>query len=297
MNQIPALQRLESALVEAIDVDQQRVTTHHARTSRYPIASRHSIATTTTRPTSWWAPRRRRWLIASAVGLAACGLSIGVLPLGGGTNDPQQAPFLVDAARAEVQVSTENDRMQVRIGNPDVDERDLAAALAAAGVPASVTFVPASPSLVGDLTASEGGRDVTYQEEGSGTENDYVVLTLPAHPSEPFNLSIGRAAMPGEDYISAAITAEAPGEVLHCIPVEGQRVATARDLIGQAGITSLWRSPGNDDVDPADLDQNLRVTSVVPWAANEVIVFTDDGEPGRGFTAEYEESLRRGCPA
>ena len=235
--------------------------------------------------------------MASAIGLAACGLSIGVLPLGEGGTGPQERPFLVDAARAEVEVATEDDRMQVRIGNPDVDERDLAAALAAAGVPATVTFVPASPSLVGDLTTTEGGRDVTYQEEGAGTEDDYVVLTLPAHTSEPFNLWIGRVAEPGEDYATAAITAEAPGEVLHCIPVAGQRIAEARELIRQAGVTSLWRSPGNDEVDPAELGQDLWVTSVVPWAANEVIVFTDDGAPQRGFTAEYEKSLRQGCPA
>lgn len=268
MSGIPALDALEDQLVAAVARSQAQA----ARSAR------------------------RTPFRLGAGGLVVAGLTT-ALVLGPPDSAPGGPLFSPTAARAAVTVTTRADDLRITFGAPAADPRDVQAALDAAGVGARVTFVPSSPSLVGELVVSGGSSEAarrlrhTYRE-GQEATGDVVALDIPRDVADEVEIAIGRRARPGELFTSSAASAAMPGEALHCVPVDG-RVGDLLPGLAATGVVLRWRDPDGEDATADEvLDEYVNATTA--WAPGEVLVTTTD-DPPPAPSDSYAAGLRQGC--
>jgi hypothetical protein len=281
MSRIPALDRLGDALEEAVAREQA------ARAHAAPARGR-------------W--RRARWLAAGLAVAAGVAVVLGVGPPGGSDGPGRVAgPLRVDPASAEVTVQATAGEYVIRVGNVLADPGAVREALRRHGLDVQIRFLPSSPSLVGTLVASwgtEGSRDRVRWEygEGDGVHADFLAVRVPLDFRGQIGLDFGRRARPGEQYLSAAISAEHPGEVLHCAAVEGRRVRDVLPTLDRRGVYAIWRDPDNRTV-PVGEVLDRWIGGATPWAPGQVLFMTTEEPPDRSqLTPEYLSLLRRGCP-
>jgi len=244
-------------------------------------------------------PRRPPGLRMALAGLATAGLA-GALVIGLPGSDPSSTtPFSVNAAAADVTIADSGEAFTITFGDLSADPRNVAAALAQQGVDADVTFVPASPSLVGDLVATgespEAAGRVTYEYRDAGeASGDVVSMTIPKDVADDVEIGVGRRAEDGETYVTAAQSAALPGEVLHCVPVQGK----VRDLLPglrATGVELLWRDPDNRDAAAEDVLDHY-VNAATPWAPDTVLITTTLTPPEESaLSAGYRAALAEGC--
>jgi hypothetical protein len=274
MSHIPALDRLGDALEAA--VAREQAARAQARRRR----------------------RRVRWLgvgLAAAAGLAVL---LGVVPRGGDGG----GPLRVDPASAEVTVRDAEDAYVVRIGNVLADPEAVRQALRRHDLDVQIRFLPTSPSLVGRLVASYGDDQTNRARvrweygKGNSVDSDFLAVRIPLDYRGRLGLDFGRRARPGEQYTSAALSAELPGEALHCAGVAGRRVREVLATLDRRGVYAIWRDPGNRTV-PVGQVLDRWVASTIPWAPGQVLFMTAQQPPDRGeLTPQYLALLRRGCP-
>jgi len=147
-----------------------------------------------------------------------------------------------------------------------------------------LTMLPVSPSLVGTLVymgSSQGASPVTPITArgrcytGGGGSACPVGVRVPAdfHGSEV--LTFGRAARPGEQYESVAVSATAPGEVMHGMSIQGQTVAqvVAALRARHVSVARFNTSRNNIAVNLRHVPGRYYVYSALPWAPGQVILF------------------------
>jgi alpha-1,2-mannosyltransferase len=136
----------------------------------------------------------------------------------------------------------------------------------------TLTFQPTSPSLVGTPLGASVATDGQFERlaatfehrPGSSDPDGVVAVTVPADLRGDVLLFVGRPARPGENYASTPQGgAEAPGEVLHCHPVRGLRVAQSLHQFAAAGVTPVWRTDGLDDASTGVAYRNVQNGSIV----------------------------------
>jgi hypothetical protein len=279
MSRIPALDRLGNALEDAVAREQA------ARAAARPARR-----------------RRARRLAAGLAVAAALAVVLGVGPRGGDDTPVQVAgPLRVDPASAEVTVREADGEYVIRVGNVLADPEAVRQALRGHGLDVQIRFLPSSPSLVGTLVASwdtQGHRERVRWEYGEGDDvhADFLALRVPLDYRGQIGLDFGRRARPGEQYASSAISAELPGEVLHCAGVEGRRVRDVLAILDRRGVYAIWRDPDNRTV-PVGRVLDRFIGGASPWAPGQVLFFTTEAPPDRGrLTPGYLALLRRGCP-
>ncbi len=166
---------------------------------------------------------RRRAAAASAalVGLLGlAGLALGPLaPLG---------PLGPRPANAEVRVEQTDQGLVVMLVDLEHDPTAIRAALARAGVRATVTAVPVGPSLVGRFVGDtqEGRRSAALEpldRRSDPATCSFPGFALPRGWSGELHLQVGRPAQPDEPY-GAFSDAVAPGEPLAGLPVVGHPI-------------------------------------------------------------------------
>ncbi|HEY1832704.1 MAG TPA: hypothetical protein VGG38_20875 [Acidimicrobiales bacterium] len=210
--------------------------------------------------------RRRRRIRVIAVAAAAAIVAAGVVTLstrgtpGQSTGSAQRTHGTTIPDASLVDFSTEsNGDIVARITDPDAAASQLDAVLLAHHLDISVTVLPVSPSLVGTIVFSDqpSGENIQPIQAGSclaGGTQCWVGLVIPAGFTGHADVSVGRAAKPGETYASAD-NSFGPGEALHCAGVFNQPVSVATPLVAAMGLTVEWRvgsSTTNLATAPAD---------------------------------------------
>ena len=182
-------------------------------------------------------PRRR---LRVAVTVAA--LAVGAAVAFGIVTELHQAP----PADAAVEFRTSGSFIVATVENPYAAERQLDAAFAAHGLNITLKLVPVSPSLVGSVvymgsSAGASGIGVLYSTTKQAPGGPLPIgLRIPADFKGQADIVLGRAARPGETYISTG-DAFAPGEVLHGSGLMGMRVSAALVKLRALGLSAEWR--------------------------------------------------------
>jgi hypothetical protein len=276
MTQVPALDRLGDNLEQAI--------------ARQQTALRRRR-------------RRTRWLLAAATAIAV-GVAI-VLGLGpnAGPDSPPVGPLRVDPASAKVSVRETAGFYQIRLANVLADPEAIHQALRQRGLNVKIQFIPASPSLVDKQVASYetpgGDRRVrwTYRR-ASSVEQDLVTVRVPLDYHGELGIAIGRRVRPGEHYESTAVSAQLPGEALHCADVEGKPIRDILPILQQRHLRARWHVTDPGEFVLLERVLNWYVGGTSPWAPGEVMISAVPEQPDlSGLDPDYLRLMRRGCPS
>jgi hypothetical protein len=275
MKQIPALDRLGDNLEQAI--------------TRQQAATRRR-------------QRRARRLLVAATAIAV-GVAI-VLGLGpsAGPDSPPVGPLRVDPASAKVTVRKIAGFYEIRLANVLAGPEVIQEALRRRGLNVKIQFIPSSPSLVNKEVASyeTPGDDRrvrwTYRQ-ASSVDGDLVTVRVPLDYQGELGIAIGRRVRPGEHYQSAAISAQLPGEALHCADVEGKRIRDIVPMLQQRHLRARWHRSDPGEFVPLEQVLDWWVAGTSPWAPGEVMISAVPEQPDlSGLNPDYLALMRQGCP-
>jgi hypothetical protein len=243
-------------------------------------------------------PRTPRWLARGALAAACAALAVALV-----------GPFDTPPAAAGVRFHVSGQYIIARITDPYAARSNLRAAFEQEGLDIDVRLVPVSPSLVGTviymgesagsgrerISALPGGRCVT----GGGACP--VGLRIPRHFAGHADISLGRMARTGEEYMSTA-SAFAPGERLHCSGLLGMPVARVRAALQARGLAVEWRRPGAPGTPSAQPPASGYLWEADPvgrkrvraWIRAERFTQANAGGDIRDVAA-YKAALNAGC--
>lgn len=220
---------------------------------------------------------RRRLLLAVplaaalgvAVAVATFGRTAGTPPPGG----PQALSFTTNAGGA----------ITVIVRNPLADPAVYRAEFAAHHLDITLQLRPVSPSMVGTVFymsgPSDGPQIVPITAKGkcevpSGGDDCPVGVKIPADFRGQAEVDFGRAARPGEQYVSAG-NAFAAGEAMHGVTIKGKTVAQVLAQLRERHVTVKYFNivKSNGDVNVHQVPGSWYVYNAVPWAPGQVMLF------------------------
>lgn len=191
---------------------------------------------------------------------------------------------------------SEDGYIVAEVTDPMAATEQLSAAFAEHGLDIDLQLVPVSPSIVGTVVAigEEGTGGIETLQGGTcvtGGGGCPIGLRIPADYEGDADITLGRDAEPGEQFLSAA-DGFGPGEALHCSGLLGATVEDALEAIDARALTAVWRLSDGSDVDPATVSDYF-VTEAIPWAGGEVLMWvaTEPVTP----PAEYLQAINQDC--
>jgi len=244
---------------------------------------------------------RRRWLVAAPLvagvtvaavlvaelagpgsqhrgGSAAASQSASGKPRPGATGGSP-----VQTAQA-LSFTTSDGWITVIVRNPLADEAKYRAEFAAHHLNITFNLVPASPSIVGTVVyigqsaGSSPIQTITAKSRcydgGSGAECP-VGVRIPADFHGQAQIVFGRAARPGEQYESTAVSATAPGEVMHGLKFAGDTVTQVLVLLRARHVTVgvyNFDEQGYGGVNVHHVLGSWYVYDATPWAPGQVML-------------------------
>ena len=175
--------------------------------------------------------------------------------------------------------------------NPHATAAELHEAFLQQGIDVAVELAPVSPSLVGQVVSPGltviSGQQITGVNgsqwcEGPGQADPCSVgVMIPSRYNGSGRITIGRAARPGELYVTAN-DATATGEPLACTAMLGATIAEAQVILHQRGLTASWTATGSSKrVDPSTLGDRV-VVNAVATSPGQVLL---EAEPRAEFLA------------
>lgn len=241
--------------------------------------------------------RRRRWYLPGAVVITTAAAVV-IMVFGFG---PQGGPTAVPPAAA-VEIVPDGDYLEVRFLDLSADEDAIEAAIRDAGLDIAVDFMPVSPSLVGSLVASTDTPTDRYSVSWEYRAPSDVGAPSSVRVSKTYrgslSLTIGRPTKPGEPYTTAAISAELPGELLHCGEITGGTASNAVAVATQREVKILWIDDTSRERLGNDLPDNYDdwyVIAATPISGNEVLIELAPTQPEDGRTPAFRAALQEGC--
>ncbi|GAA2109022.1 hypothetical protein [Actinomadura alba] len=261
-------------------------------------------------------PRRalhhRPRFVAGAVGVAALGTAVAIaVTAPGGAEGPAsptaKAPESKGTMRlaAAVQIDRKSDYYAAMIVDPTADKKRLSEAFAQRGFDIQLSLVPVSPSVVGTIV---------YQEESEGPDQGKLkVITDPScrtasRAACPVGLRIphgfkgrssvviGRAAAPGEEYVSTN-PADAPKGI------EGKTVTQAEAALARKGLkvgfyNVYWKNPGYGIQAPrSKVNGGWNVSGVEPFSPGTVMLMIDGAGPVPPEVVKKAQEEKTAVPA
>ena len=229
-------------------------------------------------------PRRRALLVVPLVaGLSAAAAFIAV-SAGSSSAPPAGSATAPPAASAHaLAFTTSADSITVIVRDPLADPAVYQAELAAHHLDITIRMRPVSPSLVGSVfyldEPGSGPQLIPITAKGAcdtpgGGDICPVGVKIPAGFRGPAEIDFGRAARPGEQYVSAG-SAFAPGEAMHGMTIKGKTVAdVVAQLRGRHVSVAYYNEPGGSGhVNVHSAPGGWYVYDAVPWAPGEVMLF------------------------
>ncbi len=147
---------------------------------------------------------------------------------------------------ADVRVSLDDDHLTMQLTGRDVRADEIVAAAREAGLDVSVTEVPVGPSNVGRLVLANASEQPPALEMIGPDGAAFLGFRLPRDWQGTLQLTLGRAAEPGEEYVVAS-DALLPGEPLECRELLGRDLGTVAEELRAEGYevrTFALPSPG-----------------------------------------------------
>lgn len=190
-----------------------------------------------------------------------------------------------------VDFAMQADEIVARITDPDAAAGELTAVFQAHGLDIHVEALPVSPSLVGSIVYDDvpSIRSLQAGECLGGGTSCVVGLVIPADFTGEANVTVGRAADPGQPYESSA-SVFGPGEVLHCSGVLGQPIADALPVLQAKGLEAWWGS-GDNRTPPT----SGYVVDGIALSSSSVLLDTSPQPLDTPEFHHYEEAANRGC--
>jgi hypothetical protein len=229
-------------------------------------------------------PRRhttRRRLLALAAVPVAAGVAAATLVMTpashGGANPAYHNATTTTAQPLAFIVG--NGSITVLVRNPLADPSRYRAEFAKHHLNITLKLVPVSPSLVGTLIYSDGSSLATITAKGrcytgGGGSACPVGVRIPAGFHGSADLVFGRAARPGEQFMSTA-SAFAPGEAMHGMRVTGMTVSQVLAELHARNITVpvFHYDRNNDGALLRQVPGNWHVYDAAPWAPGQVMLW------------------------
>ena len=247
---------------------------------------------------------RRRWLLAAPLvaGVAVAAVLVAGLagPAGPGSQHRSGSAAASPSASGKprpgatggspvqtaqaLSFTTSDGWITVIVRDPLADEARYRAEFAAHHLDITFNLVPASPSIVGTVvyigqsagsspiqTITAKGRCYT----GGGGAECPVGVRIPADFHGQAEIVFGRAARPGEQYESTAVSATAPGEVLHGLTFAGDTVTQMLALLRARHVTVgvyNFDKQGYGGVNVHHVPGSWYVYDATPWAPGQVML-------------------------
>jgi hypothetical protein len=181
-------------------------------------------------------------------------------------------------AAAGVRFSTHGGAIVATVTNPFASSDQLRRAFAEQRLNIDLKLVPASPSLVGTVVATEqSGSGIEALQGGScvtGGGGCPVGLRIPLHYQGHAEITLGRPARARERFVASA-DAFASGEPLHCSGLVGATVSQASDALESRGLSATWRpyrDSANTRLDPLAVGGQF-VIDADSMAPDQVVVW------------------------
>jgi hypothetical protein len=239
-------------------------------------------------------PRRRgRMLLAIpvAAGVAAAGIIVGVAATSGTSSPPlphASSPLpaasrpLPSAASKALAFTVKDGYITVIVKDPYADPNWYKADFEAHHLDITLRMRPVSPSLVGtviytDAPSSAVGSEITMiygkcAQAPSGGDRCAIGIKVPMDFHGQYEADFGRAARPGEVYVSAN-SAFAPGEALYGMKdIIGQPVAAVLAEIGKRHLTAILNDHSTFGA-PGKFPGTWYVNDALPYAPGQVMLF------------------------
>jgi hypothetical protein len=183
-----------------------------------------------------------------------------------------------------------------RITNPDAGASQLTAVFRAHGLNISVRTTPASPSVVGTIVFSDVPQIRTLWSHSCAPQQCPVGLVIPANFTGSGSITVGRAARPGERYMSEG-DVFAPGEVLHCSVLVGQPASAALPVLRRLGLHATWYALTNHGTE-SHIERTPAgyIVGGLAISATQVYISTQPTPPhDRHFRTVIEAEDNYGC--
>jgi hypothetical protein len=274
---------------------------HHILGTR-PGPETHHIAGTWTPRTRAGAQTRRVWFGAGVAVTAAAAAAFTTIAISSPVSTQEsRTPGATAGALAPglpahlVDFTRPNGRIVVKITDPDAPVSQLDAIFQAHGLHIKINVIPVSPSLVGtivytDVRATRELRDRSCQMGGSG--RCWVGFILPAGFHGSGNLTVGRAARPGELYESTD-SAFSQGEGLHGSGLAGKPAKEALPFLRARHLGVLWMVNGSWTYSKAT-PRGIITRKSTSWNSTTVII--DVSGPGGQVRHPLDKIEREGIP-
>ena len=248
---------------------------HQGRQAASWRASRRPVSR---RPARSWSRRRALLTGLSVTALAgAAALVTGLLlPGNNGANSP--------AAIQAVSFTKKSGYITVIIRNPYADTSWYNADFARNHLNITLHLIAASPSVVGqfveittDTTATS--NEITMINKGTCDHESStcpIGFKIPADFHGMADMTIGRPARPGEQYLTAGSVFD-KGEALYGLKdqVLGQPIGQVLALFAKHHIkvATCHDASTNNNIDPAKIPSTWYLAGASAWAHNEVFIF------------------------
>jgi hypothetical protein len=220
-------------------------------------------------------PARRRWLIGVPLAGALAAAALVATSLG----HPGQrvGPVSVGPPAAQALSFTKHPGyITVIVRDPLADPARYRHELARHHLKVALRLLPVSPSLTGTVIEDEGAGITTITAHGRcsaslDAESCPVGIRIPDNFRGQGAVTFGRAARPGEQYESMAVSALVPGEAMHGMTIKGQTVAQVIVALSKRHLTALFQAQPLAPT-KAEPPGGSLVLSALPWAPGQVLL-------------------------
>ena len=251
---------------------------------------------------------RRSRVYSFAALVVAAAVATAVLVSSGGSGVHVEPEPAAAAEGVRFAVGTKGDVIAY-VTDPYAASRNLSAAFAQRGFDITLSLVPVSPSLVGTVVfmgSDVGNEDLIRTLNGgtcvTGGGTCPIGLDISGQFHGVAQVTLGRAARPGERYESAA-SAFAPGEPLHCTRLLDARVSELLTVLTAKHLHVEWTDfdnrnapigepPGSDYVQGVGLAAANLVTVNVSRSPIDPVFHAGDVAHWKAYLAQ----LNAGCP-
>lgn len=189
-------------------------------------------------------------------------------------------------AKAAIEIVETDDMYEIVFVTLAEDASDVEADLSQLGLDITIDFVPVSPSLENQLVVmsspAEGENlpEFAYSDSGGLSK-----LLVPKGFEGSAALTIGRPTQDGEEYVSAAVSAQMPGEALHCVLIEKRTAREALPILDGVEVEIEWRPDLTDEAyfgTVPDRYLDWFVAGTVPLAKGKVLALLTEADFSEG---------------